>query len=190
MLLYRRPCLWTRILYGSVAKWSLQNSAKLAKKKFTVRPKGGGERSHHRPPPLKYATVYAHTVSGIQRRILGYPETTRVPVTLAVFGWRSLQKVQGHNAKEPETMWTWLHPQVALCDIRIGNLVALCDTQTAIEKSCRLIRLIWSPLLPFVYSIVSIDLNLRSFIALRLLRARSECSIFRLRAFRSQCGSH
>jgi len=31
-----------------------------------------------------------------------------------------------------------------------------CQSQAAFEKSCRLIRLIWSPLLPFVYSILSI----------------------------------
>ena len=39
-----------------------------------------------------------------------------------------------------------------------AKYAVLCDNavQAAFEKSCRLIRLIWSPLLPFVYSIVSI----------------------------------
>jgi len=31
------------------------------------------------------------------------------------------------------------------------NLTSKEATQAAFEKSCRLIRLIWSPLLPFVY---------------------------------------
>jgi len=49
-------------------------------------------------------------------------------------------------------------------DLETGMLVA---SKAAFEKSCRLIRLIWSPLLPFVYSIVSI----RSiWICVRLLR--------------------
>ena len=65
MLLHRRPCLWTRILYGSVAKWSLQYSAKLAKK-ICGQAKGGGGRSHHRPPPLKYATALKSTVGGLR----------------------------------------------------------------------------------------------------------------------------
>jgi len=33
----------------------------------------------------------------------------------------------------------------------------MSESLAAFEKSCRLIRLIWSPLLPFVYSIVSIQ---------------------------------
>ena len=39
-------------LHGSVAKWSLQNSAKLAKKNLRS-DQGGGTTA---PPPLKYAT--------------------------------------------------------------------------------------------------------------------------------------
>ena len=54
MLLHKRPWLWTRILYGSVAKWSLQNSAILVKK-IMVRPKGGAVAPSP-PLPLKYAT--------------------------------------------------------------------------------------------------------------------------------------
>jgi len=59
--------------------------------------------------------------------------------------------------------------------------------KAAFEKFCRLIRLIWSPLLPFVYSIVSI----RSiWICVRLLHCNysehdSNARVSRLRAFRS-----
>ena len=61
-------------------------------------------------------------------------------------------------------------------------------TKAAFEKSCRLIRLIWSVVTAIVVRLFNrinpIDLNLRSFIESRLLRARSERSVSRLRAFR------
>jgi len=43
--------LWTRILYGSVAKWSLQN-CKISQKNLRSDQGGGGRTT----APLKYAT--------------------------------------------------------------------------------------------------------------------------------------
>ena len=34
-----------------------------------------------------------------------------------------MQKVQGHKATGPESMQTWLHPQVVLSDMPVGNPV-------------------------------------------------------------------
>jgi len=46
--------------------------------------------------------------------------------------------------------------KVQLCHQCQVNRKSPDEVKAAFEKSCRLITLIWSPLLPFVYSIVSI----------------------------------
>ena len=51
----------------------------------------------------------------------------------------------------------WPHYARLACGRNVCHVIWLRNLQAAFENSCRLITLIWSPLLPFVYWIVSIQ---------------------------------